>query len=797
MAIADDINALYWNPAGLPGINQLGINSMYADLFKSGVKNGYLSFCIPGPDRVGIGVDLLSIGFDDDELKFVRNKINFSIGYQLPDWASLGLNVKYVSMTAELDRISQGTFSGIGFDYGMLFQPSKKWKIGFMVHDLSNTQLSGLQGNTYQRNARIGTSYQFSNAFLLAADFDDRIHLGTEWYPFRKIVALRAGFQKDIYTKESPTYSIGFGLELPFRNYVLQFDYAYIDSPTLFNSSRSSVMFLIDLFPELLRIDKIILNPIFASLYKHHSRTPIGKVVVEYKGDTELDCQVKVNVAKYGREILRNTILAPMKFKKKQEIYLFSDFLDSILTEYDNIPLTANVAISYPSKYRKKVARKSEIFTLYKINYLDWNNGVEQAAAFVTHKDPAVTRFVRFLLSDKNLKEGKKFINNRCTLAFQLFNGISRYGVQYDQDTFPVEGLTERGLDEIKYPVQILHPDELRGDCEDLTVFLASVFENRNIPTAFIDLGNHITLMFNTGEHIQRADLLPYPEELFYPYQKTLWIPLEATYLDRSFLEAWKYGRQEIVEIDDTERQIIEIRRAWQKYQPVNYVSRFLSVPLPGYQQDLGSQQNNLAQLMKNHIQQLEEYVKKYPDSTEIRNILAIKYFFANQPENSEKQLRIILSIDRDNFSALNNLGNIFASKGELDSAQFYYNGALANSQNPEHRNGVTLNMALLEEAVGNDSVAVNMFIDVMQTPDNFEKIENLLGIVLDEEETGKADKKPKLSVSKSKTKLLIKKANKKLKSKDRKPKRKKFKSSGRKGKLPQGQIENIFYWAR
>jgi len=178
VSVADDINAIYWNPAGLPTLDQLGVNSMHANLFHSGVGLNYLSLAIPGPHNTGIGVDWMNIGYEDDELEFRKNKFNFSFGYKPLQRLSLGFNVKYIRMNAALDQVTQGAFHGWGADLGLLYNINSKLKLGLVVHDLTNTRLKGIEGSIYQRNLRVGVAYQLLDNLLIATDFDDRFHGG-------------------------------------------------------------------------------------------------------------------------------------------------------------------------------------------------------------------------------------------------------------------------------------------------------------------------------------------------------------------------------------------------------------------------------------------------------------------------------------------------------------------------------------------------------------------------------------------------------------------------------------------
>ena len=70
VAVSDDANTISWNPAGLPGMRRTEITSTYTDLSAMGSTQSYLGFVRPFSDRIALGFDWSSIGFDDGELNF-------------------------------------------------------------------------------------------------------------------------------------------------------------------------------------------------------------------------------------------------------------------------------------------------------------------------------------------------------------------------------------------------------------------------------------------------------------------------------------------------------------------------------------------------------------------------------------------------------------------------------------------------------------------------------------------------------------------------------------------------------
>ena len=805
VAIADDINAIYWNPAGLPALNHLGVNSMHSNLFQSGVGLNYLSFAIPGPGKTGIGVDWMNIGFGDEELEFGKNKINFSFGHQLFDKLAYGFNVKYIQMNASLDKTSQGSFKGWGLDWGLLYSPVQRLKLGLVFQDVTNTKLHGIEKPIYHRNLRIGAAYELFDNLLIAMDLDDRFHLGCEWLPFNKFLALRGGLQQDFYTNEPLTLSFGFGLDIPIWGQRIRFDYAFTDTPTLLNTQRSSLSILIDLFPRLVKIKKVKIKPVYASLYKYYEANPIGQVDIEYNGKKDLDCTIHVDVNKYGNEYVKNIVLpAHPSPENIQQINLIPAFNDSILAEHDDIPLVADIKISYTSGNRPREESVSEKFTLHRRNRIDWQYGTDQAAAFVTPEDPVVVQFNRNALRDEQMLTQALIINEAITKAIGLFSAVTASGIRYEEDPYSPYRLTYQSIDNILYPAQLL--SQKRGDCDDLCVLFASLFENRNIPTALVSVPGHIFLLFNSGISPQHSYQLCCADELYLEYQNQLWIPLETTWLNWSFSAAWSEGANQLKQHSENS-EIIEVRDAWQQYKPIADAGKSIKSfqKFPG--QNLAQQMDSIRAMQQNYLKGLEKKLSQFSENDRLRNELAIKYAHNNQLDKAELHFNYLLAQDSTNYFALNNLGNLNFLKGNLDSARTFYEKALDFVDSKNDSDGIYLNLGLLYAAADLDSEAVDMFAYVIGDSDNYQRIGDMLGITIQEDELLRAaGLTPRKKVSQATVKQLIDKARKKKKKEIRTKKTQGVKDSTKnekvkkkiraKGYIPTNEIEIIFYWA-
>lgn len=216
VAVADDGNAIFWNPAGLARLDGYRLSLARSNLFNLDIMNYYSTFFmrpyfIPAiTDYLTFGVDLsaLTFGKDDDPLVFRRYQFNFSLATKpfivLKPLLSLeplrglnvGVNAKYLRLTSSLESTPEADASGWGADLGFFYDfkdspvsaifRNKKAKIdtsehvvqpprdpraklkgldglafGLMIHDVGGTELSSLKDEFHRELVRWGLSYRF------------------------------------------------------------------------------------------------------------------------------------------------------------------------------------------------------------------------------------------------------------------------------------------------------------------------------------------------------------------------------------------------------------------------------------------------------------------------------------------------------------------------------------------------------------------------------------------------------------------------------------------------------------
>jgi hypothetical protein len=281
VAVADEVTAGYWNPAGLALLNYPEIILMHSRQFSGELNYDYGAFAVPVGTKSSIGLSLIRVGVDDiirtavprpdltlgetyvnDNGQLVRNTPFPAGTFSSADYAmyltyakqpstgfAYGTNVKVLYRS-----LGDNSAWGIGFDIGFRFKLWRSLLAGINFQDVTSTLIAW---DTSRRelitpSIRAGLAYPlkmgFAQSYLLPAvdtifRFENRdraatvaagrismdFNLGLE-YRYHDLFALRVG------RSEFGNFTAGAGLFLP----KLQIDYAFLGHEDLGNTHRIS-----------------------------------------------------------------------------------------------------------------------------------------------------------------------------------------------------------------------------------------------------------------------------------------------------------------------------------------------------------------------------------------------------------------------------------------------------------------------------------------------------------------------------------------------------------------------------
>ncbi len=155
IASTNDVNAVYWNPAGLAHIDDYQGALMHAEYFQGIGKYDYASFGKPINDESAFAVSLIRFGVDDimntTELLDSQGNINYdnislfsAVDYALTLGYAKQILLKgfYIGFNGKIVHRKIGDFAsswGFGIDAALQYQTSNNWNFGLMLRDITTT----------------------------------------------------------------------------------------------------------------------------------------------------------------------------------------------------------------------------------------------------------------------------------------------------------------------------------------------------------------------------------------------------------------------------------------------------------------------------------------------------------------------------------------------------------------------------------------------------------------------------------------------------------------------------------
>ena len=614
IGVADDENAVGRNPAGLPRLDRyaVGVERTPSGLFKA-LETSYLSAVLPTSEKMALGIDWLQVGIEDEELDSRRSSFNFAYSYAPLSQLSLGANLKYFTWSIALDGRSRGAATGWGTDVGLLYRPHPRWKLGALAQNfIGFGSGEGLSYGTWIRHDsdvsekvfptayKVGIAYQPVSDWLISADLTDRLQLGTEFLPNHNF-AIRAGLQKDLYTSEPPTYSIGGSI----RYRWMDFNVAYLLPPTLPPTTYVGLSLNFDFRKLPILIEQVRIRDLYPVLWRYYARsnrdleretldiaTPlvitdadreyyypleeanqIGRIWLKNESNKEITVHIKLFipefVSKNGTEVASRIEMQPLQRLSVpiQQLVLSQKAVD--LPQSQPVEAEIQVIESGGSAYRT-----FPVTFLLHDNHSIQLDDVAKLACFISSEssvtDSAIGAFINQVRTAFQTEIDTADIPENLYVAMLLFNVL--HGVSYARDpNIP----RQRGtIDEIKYPHEMLESlmgqhsgDDDKstfGDCDDSTALYCALLESVGIKTALIQLPSHVLMAFDLGNiSVEQAQEIGLPNDYYRTVNGQAWIPIETTFINEGFAAAWQEGCRSL---DAVNIRAETVEDAWEEY---------------------------------------------------------------------------------------------------------------------------------------------------------------------------------------------------------------------------------------
>jgi hypothetical protein len=370
------------------------------------------------------------------------------------------------------------------------------------------------------------------------------------------------------------------------------------------------------------------------------------------------------------------------------------------LTNDQRLPL--DIELSYQSLRLPRKERTTKKVLVYSPGAMSWADGVAPAAAFITVRDDVVDQLARRAVTESTVPRQGILRRENLAHAAAVFDAVRTIGVRYVPDPtspFASPAAKQGGFDTINYPRQTL--DRKAGDCDDLTVLMASLLGNVGIATRLVDVPGHILLMFDSGIKPAERSGLGLPDYMTVERDGIAWAPLETTSLDEGFAHAWETGASLVARrLADGEPKgmFVDVAKAMVDYEPA----------LPtGAAPALEFDRNQFASRYASDRDTLDAWLA----STELNdknrgNLLAAHDEW--ESGNYAEVGKILDEVARGNgetASVLNNLGDVAFATDSLARAGAYYQRA---RELDPHNPGIQLNIGLLAFALGDTTAGLD-----------------------------------------------------------------------------------------
>jgi tetratricopeptide (TPR) repeat protein len=232
--------------------------------------------------------------------------------------------------------------------------------------------------------------------------------------------------------------------------------------------------------------------------------------------------------------------------------------------------VTLQIGASYPSKRLVRREKATARTIAYAPGAIDWSLGMDQAAAWVTPRDPAVDELAR-QVGRLALQRGERVFGSRnVTFCAAMIDALRELGCAYVPDpTNPFSAVsgTPHAVDTIHYPYQTL--DRLSGDCDDTSVLMASLLGNVGVATQFVDAPGHILLIADSGLHESHREALGVDSTMVVVRDGRVWVPIETTQLAQGFAAAWRAGAEVVASASQRGALgFVDVTRSQERYEP-------------------------------------------------------------------------------------------------------------------------------------------------------------------------------------------------------------------------------------
>jgi len=455
--------------------------------------------------------------------------------------------------------------------------------------------------------------------------------------------------------------------------------------------------------PRLLELSSIDLGSVFPVLRSWYDQNPVGSVKVANIGkDRATNVRVSFIVKQYMDAPKDCAVIDKLEPGESREVPLYALFNDRILNVTEPTKVSGEVSVEYNVDVAQS---RSATVLVNDRNALTWSDD-RKAAAFVSSRDPWVLDLAgNFMAAVKSCRNPELPKNIQTAIA--VHEGLRIYGIGYMLSTtrpFEQKVLNPEAVDTLKFPRQTLA--FRAGDCADLSVLYASCLEAAGVETAFITVPGHILMAIDLGvSEAEAANRSMDMRELVASGGK-VWMPIETTMRDASFLEVCQKGAEEWREATaNGTSAFYPMHEAWKTYAPMGLPADGSSVDPPPNDKVTAAFLDSMGKAVDAELASRIAALGSSPASGNAAALNKRGVLYGKYGRLKEAQADFQAAAKAGNAPALVNLGNVALLRPDATSAYYYYQQAAKKVTGSA---ALFINMARAASALGKADAAAS-----------------------------------------------------------------------------------------
>ena len=320
-------------------------------------------------------------------------------------------------------------------------------------------------------------------------------------------------------------------------------------------------------------IADVALSDVFPAQIAHYATSPIGTITLHHSDKLALAASALTlsifipEAISFPSEMRIETLAAGGKTTLPISVHLDAAKIQALRGQ---TPAQAEIRLEYKLGEGKQASTRIVPVLLRGRDALAWSDE-RSIAAFVTPEEESIRNVAR---AAAKASAGRGTSLQQTATAIAEWRALSALGIRYVKDPeIPARGSV---IDAVSVARDTLK--SRAGDCDDLSVLYASALEAVGIETALVLLPGHVLPAFSPGPSPGSASLLTTVASRVLVKDGRACIPIEATLIGGSFVDAWQSAADIIGRTKSSDVTVVALHDAWLAYP---------STPLPGQPVDV------------------------------------------------------------------------------------------------------------------------------------------------------------------------------------------------------------------